>query len=156
MIVVRSLEDADKPYVLASWRESHKQSPGCDKVPWRYYKYEYGESIAKLLDDPTTVKLGAYGDDTLAGYLIMTPGKRVNTLHWIQTRFEIAGNNVRRRGIMTLLISEAGLGKSFVYTLRGRRIKRVPGKKSLDEVLADWLLARGVVATYVPLKDWLK
>lgn len=157
MIVVRPLEDADKPYVISSWRESHKQSPGCDKAPWDFYKWKYGTAIAKIIDDPSTKLFGAYGDDTLAGYLVMTPGKRVNTLHWVQTRFNIGADKIRRRGIMALLLAESGIANnSFIYTLRARRIKNVPGKKSLDEVLADYLLRRNIVATYVPLLEWLK
>ena len=54
----------------------------------------------------------------------------------------------------------AELGPRFIYTLRARRDRaQLPDgsrTKSLDETLVASLRARGVSATYVPLKEWLK
>ncbi len=156
--VVRALKDEDRGYVLASMRESHKQAPGNDRVPWSYFKASVGQDLARLINDPTTRLLGAYADDALLGYLIMTPGKRIATLHWIQTKH--AGGELRRRGIATALFDAANLGTRFVYTLRARRdrTKLANGTttRSLDESLVQTLAARGIAAVYEPLKEWLK
>lgn len=158
---IQDLSPDDRGYVLASWRESHKQSPGADKVPWGFYKYEWGTMLSKIINDPTTKMLGAYADTgKLLGYLVMTPGKRVSTLHWVQVKFELDGEKLRRRGLMTALLEAAELGPRFIYTLRARRDRKtLPDgsvTKSLDESLAATLLARGAVAVYEPMKSWLK
>lgn len=152
---IRDLDDEDVAYALSAWRESHKQSPGCDRVPWGYYKHAWGALISRVLEDDDTVKLGAYNDeDELLGFIVYTPSKRVDVLHWIHVKYKIGDAPVRRQGVAEALFNHADLGKRFVYTMRGRRGK-FPGKaKSLDEVLVAKLLERGIVATYVSLKDW--
>lgn len=163
-ITIHKLNDDDKGYAIASWRESHKSAPGVDRLPWAYYKREWGESFAKIVNDPNTVLLGAYtASEQLLGWIAMTPSQRVGTLHWVQVKWKIDGQAMRRRGIMLALLDAAGLlkkGKPFIYTLRARRAKqRLPDgtkTKSFDESLVAALRARGITATYVALKDWLK
>jgi hypothetical protein len=166
---IRLLDDADRGYALASWRESHKQSPGCDNVPWNFYKVTWGAMFTKLINDPSTVLLGAYtnvdeprtGDegDNLLGFLVMTPGKRVRTLHWVQVKYELNGVRMRRHGIMNDLLSAAELGTRCIYTLRARRDRRpLPDgtmTKSLAETLAVALRARGITPAFTSLKEWL-
>lgn len=160
-IEIRKLSDEDKGYALASWRESHKASPGCDKVPWAYYKSDFGALFARIINDPGTVLLGAYNEaDKLVGWLAMTPSKRVNTLHWVQVKYELDGQRLRRHGVMSLLLDAASLKPRCVYTLRARR-DRAPlpdgtMSKTLDESLVLALRARGITAAYVPLKEWIK
>jgi len=158
---IRLLDLTDKGYALASWRESHKAAPGVHRVPWSFYKHEYGEIFAQIINAPTTKLLGAYAtNDKLLGWLAMTPGKRVHTLHWVQVKFELDGIRMRRRGIMTELLNAAELGPRFVYTLHARRDRvRLPDgsmSRSLDESLVAALQARGIVAAYTPLKEWVK
>lgn len=158
---IRPLDAGDKGYALSSWREAHKQSPGCDKVPWGYYKHEWGTMFKRVLDAPDTKLLGAYDEnEKLLGWLAMTPGKRVHTLHWVQIKFDTGSEKLRRRGLMLALLEAAELGGSFIYTLRARRHKdTLPDgtvTKSLDETLASALRARGVTATFVALKAWLQ
>ena len=162
-VTIDLLDEADKPYVLASWRESHKQAPGVDKMPWRFYKREYGDRFVDLLaDHDVNTVFGAYADSGLVGWLIGTPGKRVHTLHWVQTRFRTRdGEGCRRQGVMTALLDAANLGDRFVYTLRAdrRRAKLADGtySQTLDQILADWLLhERNQVAVYTPFLEWLK
>lgn len=159
---IRELDDRDKGYALASWRESHKETPGADRVPWSFYKHEWGKKFAALINAPETRLLGAYAGDTLLGWIATTPGKRVDTLHWVSVKFALGRERLRRRGLMMALLEEAGLlaRPRFVYTLRARR-HRAPladgtESRTLDEVLANMLARRGVVAAYVPLKEWLK
>jgi hypothetical protein len=159
-IEIRDLDPEDRGYALASWRESHKASPGCDRVPWAYYKHEFGTIFAKLINDDATLRLGAYVNDVLHGYLIATLGKRVDTLHWVQVKHEIDGKHVRRKGIASKLLEAADLSNPFIYTLRARRDRRVlldgTMTKSLDESLVVALRAKGVTATFVPMKEFLK
>lgn len=160
-MIIRPLDREDYGYALYSWRESHKAAPTVDRMPWSYYKDTCGHAFEKLVDDPTTRALGAYtADGKLLGYMIMTPGKRVHTLHWVYVKYELDGERLRRRGLMMKLVEGAELGKNFVYTLHARR-DRAPlpdgsTSKSLDETLVVALRGKGVTATYVPLKEWLK
>lgn len=158
---IRPLDSEDRGYALWSWQEAHKKAPGCDRAPWWAYKREYADTFKKIVDDPTTVMLGAYShDDKLIGWLVMTPGKRVSTLHWVHVKFELDGKRMRRRGAMLALLEEAGLTPRFAYTLRARRDRAtLPDgsvTKSLDESLVAALRARGVTAVYVPMKEWLR
>lgn len=161
-MIIRPLDREDLGYVLYTWRESHKAAPTVDRMPWAYYKDTCGHVFEKLLfSDATTRVLGAYtSDNKLLAWLIMTPGKRVHTLHWVYVKYELEGEKLRRRGLMSKLIEGAELGKNFVYTLHARR-DRAPlpdgsMTKSLDETLVVALRGKGVTATYVPLKEWLK
>ena len=154
-MIVRPLDKADYGYALFSWRESAKKAPGPDRLPWSYFKTTHGSAFEKILDSGTA--LGAYTNEgELVGWLVMTPGKRVHTVHWVYVKHE-----KRRRGVMTALLDAADLGSRFIYTLRARR-HRAPlpdggTTKSLDETLVASLRARGVTATFVPLlKEWLK
>lgn len=160
-MIIRTLDAADRGYALFSWREGHKKSPGADRVPWGYYKSEWGALFEKILDAPATRLLGAYTDDgKLLGWLVMTPGKRVSALHWIHVKHELEGTRLRRRGIMLALLKAAELGPRFIYTLRARRDRAaLPDgsmTKTLDESLVVALLARGVNATFINLKEYLK
>lgn len=157
---VRKLDQADYGYALFTWREGHHKSPGFCRLPWSYYKDTCVRDFEKLLDDSSSIVLGAYShEEKLLGWLLATPGKRVHTLHWVHVKHELEGKPMRRRGVMTALLEAANLGSQFAYTLHGRlldRADRTGGVKSLDEILVAALRARGVTATYVPLKEWLK
>ncbi len=150
---IEPLRACDVGYCLASWREGHKQSPDGDRIPWSFYKVKFGKAFSSILDNPDTVLLGAYRGDELLGFLVMSPGRRVDTLHWIQTRFkDSAGAPVRRQGVMTALVDAARLGERCIYTLRGQR--RAGG--SFDETIAAWLRGHGTAAAYEPLLSWIK
>lgn len=157
-MIVRPLDADDVGYALYSWREGHKKSPSHERMPWAYYKDTLGHAFERILNDPATRLLGAYTDENkLVGWLAMTPGKRVHTVHWVHVKHELDGVRTRRRGTMTALLNAADLGSRFIYTLRGRRLERdARPLKSLDEVLVASLRARGVTATFVPLSEWLK
>lgn len=154
---IRSLKKEDIGYALFSWREGHKKSPGHDRMPWTYYKDTVGYALETILNDPATRLLGAYTPEKLLGWIAVAPGNRVHTVHWVHVKHALDGSRTRRRGIMTALLDAAELGERFIYTLRGRRLKRDARPfRSLDETLVASLRARGVNATYVPLKEWLK
>lgn len=156
-----TLKADDVGYALIAWQEAHKTSPQCRRAPWWAYRREYGDAFKKLVDDPTTVLLGAYSDDdVLLGFLIMTPGKRVSALHWCQVKHALRGtvkqklSSEQRRQIFFALIEAAELGQRFVYTLRGPRV--AGPARSLDELLVNDLRAKGITATFVALKEYLR
>lgn len=155
---IRPLDDADVGYALRAWQEAHKTSPSCRRAPWWAYKQEYGTLFKRIIDDALCIKLGAYDEkERLLGFLIMTIGKRVHTLHWCQVKRKIGDERVLdRKRVFNELIDAAELGSRFVYTLRGPRVSKETGARSLDELLAARLRARGMTATYVSLKEWLK
>lgn len=155
---IRSLDADDVGYALTAWQEAHKTSPGCKRAPWWAYRREYGDLFKQIVNDASTVMLGAYDErERLLGFLVMTPGKRVHTLHWCQVKNKIAGERVQdRRGIFFDLIEAAGLSPLFAYTLRGPRVAKETGARSLDELLVADLRARGITATHVSMKEWLQ
>lgn len=157
-MIIRPLRDEDRGYALTAWSEAHKTSPGCARAPWFAYKIEYVSMFKKIIDDPTTVMLGAYdGVDQLLGFLVMTPGKRVDTLHWCQVKKKIGDQRVpERRDLFFRLLEAADLGPRFAYTLKGPRCRKETGARSLDELLVADLRARGITATYVSMKEYLK
>lgn len=158
---IRKLDPDDVGYALFSWREGAKKAPGVDRLPWTYYKDTLVREFEKILDDPRTRLLGAYDEhENLLGWLVMTPGKRVHTVHWVHVKHALDGERIRRRGIMLALLDAAELGSRFIYTLRARRDRAtLPDgnkTKSLDESLVVALRDKGVSATYVSMKEWLK
>lgn len=164
---IRKLDEADLGYALFSWRESAKKAPEYDRVPWGYYKDAVVPQFKKLLDEGRV--LGAYADgfplSKLVGWLAMTPGKRVHTVHWVHVKHELEEARMRRCGVMMQLLDAADLGQRFIYTLRARRLTRderakqppaLAQAKTLDELLVAALREKGVTATHVSLKEWLK
>ena len=155
---IRPLDPEDRGYALTAWSEAHKTSPSCARASWWAYKLEYVAMFKRIVDDATTEMLGAYDErDRLLGFLVMTPGKRVDALHWCQVKKKIGDERVPdRRGIFFDLLDAADLGPRFVYTLRGPKCRKETGAKSLDEILVAALRDRGISATHVPLKEYLK
>lgn len=144
---IRPLDTEDRGYALFSWREGHKKSPGLDRVPWSYFKDTVVPTLGKIIDDPGNVLLGAY-DNKLLGWLAMSPGKRVHTLHWIHVK-----HDERRKGVMMSLLNAADLGQRFIYTFRAKRL-RGQDAKSLDELLVSALRDKGISATFMSHKEW--
>ena len=149
---IRVLDQDDLPYVLSSWRESHKAAPKVDKMLWSQYKIKFGGLFRELLTREKVI--GAYRNLELLGFLVTSPGKRINVLHWVQCKFQdTSGTNLRRQGVMTALLDAADLGQRFIYTLRARK---EPGRKSFDETLVAMLATRGQTAVFTDLLEWIK
>lgn len=154
-ISIRPMSADDHGYARATWREGMKDAPAYERMPWSLYKQTAGATVAKLVADEQL--LGAYvPDGRIIGWLCMTPGRTVNTLHWVHTRYELDGERCRRRGVMSALVDAAQLGKRIVYTFHGPRRRRVEAGRgpTLDVVLVDWLRDRGTVATHIPYQEW--
>ncbi len=49
---VRPLDAEDYGFALSSWRESHKQAPGPDRVPWPYYRSEWVSKFRRIINRP--------------------------------------------------------------------------------------------------------
>ncbi len=154
---IRQLDADDVSYAAHVWQRAHKHSPTCRRESKWAYQITYGALIEKLIKEPLTVALGAYEDGQLLGFLVMTPGKRVHTLHWCHVKNKLDGERVQgRRDIFFALIDAADLGSKFVYTFQGPRVRKETGARSLDELLVADLRARGITATYVSIKEWLE
>lgn len=160
-IAIRSMAIDDHGYVRATWREGMKDSPAYDRMPWPMYKQSAGAQVAGLVDSAKLV--GAYvPDGRIVGWLCMTPGQTIHTVHWVHTRWTLDDEKCRRRGIMTALLDAADLGRRFVYTHRGPRRRHAEIKHgssrgmSIDSMLVEWLGQSGVVATHIPFAEWSK
>lgn len=156
---IRKLDSDHYGYAMDSWGEGAKKSREGKKVPWPYFRTVDIPVFKKVFNDSSTVLLGAYteardalvgpglvGEGKLVGWLAMTPGKRVHTVHWVHTKYELDGKLMRRRGVMTALLDAADLGARFIYTVHGQH----------DAEIVTALRTHGVTATFVPLKEWLK
>lgn len=155
---VRELANADLGYALATWREGHKATREMRAIPWPAYKIMYGTLFERLINDKGSLVLGAYSRDTdpeLYGFLVATPGKRVDAVHWCNVKYLARdGASPRRHGVMLSLLRAAALGDEFLYTLRARR---KAGHRTLDRKLASDIAGAGLgTAIYVPLMEWLR
>lgn len=164
-ISIRPLSVDDHGYARATWREGMKDAPAYERMPWSLYKQTAGATVAKLVADAQM--LGAYvADGRILGWLCMSPGRAVNTLHWVHTRYDLDGDRCRRRGVMSALVDAAQLGRRIAYTFHGPRRRgsshgpegsRASGRgASLDTVLVEWLRQRGTIATHIPYSEWSK
>jgi len=82
----------DLPRVRNAFAEGHKHAPGCDRMPWRYYKRFVVPELDEVLAHPDTELLGAYATPVLGppvpelcGWLAYARGRSVDTVHWVST-----------------------------------------------------------------------
>ena len=158
-LMIREPAPDDCRFIAQCWRESYKDAPQVERLPWSAYKQIACKTIDSLVDKST--KLAAYWPDgRCVGFLVYQPGHRISTVHWVYTRFKLDEQKCRRRGVMTMLLDAAELGNRFIFTHRGPRrhvsARRAGKGDSLDVPLCAWLRTRGVSATYVPIEEWLK
>lgn len=168
---IRPMAPDDLPYVRAVWKESYKDAPTVDRMPWAMYKATVGKTIDELVGRSDVNLLGGYADNgKVIGWICYSPGRSISTVHWTHTRFKLDDDKCRRRGVMTDLILAADLGKRLAYTFRGPRRRVHHGGKdrspdavrhsgrgdTLDLSLVEWLRSRGVSAAFVPISEWLK
>lgn len=147
---IRGAEPEDAAYVRSSLAEGVKlSSRRLDGMPWPDYKrLERPRLDALLARDDTKLIIADLGG-MIAGWIAMSRGRRVDTVHWIHARWRIGkGEPLRRRGVMRALVAAADLKPRVVYTLRGAMRS--------DEWITPWLASRGITAAYVPLKDWIE
>lgn len=174
---IRPAADEDVPFIRATWREGHRQSPGMQRLPFHVFRAQRGRLIDAVLSRADTHLLAAYvpssdprWPERVAGWIAFTPG-RVPALHWMYVR---AGENgYRGRGLAALLFEQSGIGNRLVHTFIGaqrpERMVRVTTNDGTDRVVArKWagkpyseLLAeagarRGVFAALVDVAEWLE
>ena len=129
-------------YIRSSLSEGYKQSSNrLDKLPWPSFKDLERPRLDALLVRGDTQLFVADLDGQVAGWIAMSPGRRVDTVHWTHTRWRY-----RKHGVMRQLVDAAQLKPRIVYTLRGARRSH--------EWIVPWLAGRGVTAAYEPLKEW--
>lgn len=174
-LLLRPLAPDDRRYAAATWRESFKESSSTLlRAPWSMYKATIGKQLGDLVTASQT--LGAYNEDgRVIGWIAYAPGRTISTVHWVHCRFKLTcpdghDEQCRRRGVMTLLLDAAELGKRFAYTHRGPRAHSHHGGKdrsldapkytirgdTLDIPIAESLRKRGVTAAFVPYEEWAR
>lgn len=148
----------DLPYVRNSFAEGHKGAPGVASMTWRPYKQYIVPVLNRVLAQPGVELRAAYLGQELVGWLALSRGGRVDTIHWVHTKYQTreSGESMRRRGVMTALIDSAELGNRIVYTWRGAYATSNRDKRTVDERLVTWLAKRGQHAAYVPWEDWIQ
>lgn len=149
----------DHRYIAQTWKESHKDAPMVDRLPWPIYKQTSGKTIDSLVA-ASRVIAAYHPSGKIIGWIAYAPGRSISTVHWIYTRYQHGDEKCRRRGVMTLLFEAAEVGRRVLYTHRGGRrhthARRAGKGPSLDLVLVEWLRSRGVSATYVDVNEWMK
>ena len=172
---IRPAADEDVPFIRATWREGHRQSPGMQRLPMHVFKMQRGRFIDALLSRADTHLLAAYvpssdprWPERVAGWIAWTPG-RVPALHWMYVR---AGeNDYRQRGLATLLFEQSGIGQRLIYTFVGAQrpdkmvkvhtadgdklLGRKWGGKPYSEVLIEAGARRGVFGAFVDVTEYL-
>jgi hypothetical protein len=157
----RDLAEDDRGYVRGSWAEGYKNAPKMARLPWAAYKRIVVPELEAALARPDTeIHIAEHGDD-IVGWIALSRGARVDTVHWVHTRFRIGQTGVplRHRGVMSSLFAAAELRKRIVYTFRGptprgrdRRVSRETG----DERVVRWLATRGYTAAFVDFSEWAR
>lgn len=155
-VTIAPATESDLPYCLGSWSESHKLTPGHQRMPWGLYKQHAVPELRSKLAASTVLVAHAGGE--LVGWLAMSRGRRVHACHWVHTRYRVGqdGEPLRRRGVMTALLAAADLGSRFIYTHRGPLPRHGKGKTTSDEWITRKLAERGVFATFVPYQEWIR
>lgn len=170
-IELRHAAPDDLRYVYATWLDEYKySSAGYARAPWAMFKATVGKQVSDLVWSDATRVIAAYvPGGKIAGWLAYVPGRTISTVHFAYTRFHLDGDKLRHRGVMSVLLDAAELGKRFAYTHRGackRKRRGGTGRGSearysvvgppCDEPIAEWLRTRGVNAAYVSIEEWLR
>lgn len=155
-----AIADDAQGYIRGSWAEGYKLAPRMARLPWPVYKRTVAPALAAVLERPDTELLIAERAGSIVGWIALSRGPRVDTVHWVHTRFRVGaeGELLRRRGIMTALFDAADLHRRIAYTFRGpepRGRDRHTNRLTADERIARWLASRGVTAAFVDIKDWI-
>lgn len=154
---VRAPRLADLPYIRNSFAEGHKGAPGVSSMTWRHYNRFIRPELDAVLIHPSVEIAAAYHGADIVGWVAYTRGQRVDAIHWVHTRYRIGEDEqLRRRGIATMLLDAVQLGQRLAYTWRGAVAKSDHDKRTLDERLLPWLVRRGQYATYLPWEEWIQ
>lgn len=140
-VSIRSLAADELPYVRAAFAEGYKRSSNAlEKLPWASYKRDVRPRLHAALDSSEV--LVADLDGNVAGWIALTRGRRVDTVHWMTTRMPL-----RRRSVMQQLVTAAALKDRIVYTHRPRA--------GTDALVTEWLRRRGAMGVvYEPYERW--
>lgn len=93
-LTIRPVYLDDLPRVRNAFAEGHKHAPGCDRMPWRYYKRFVVPELNEALVHPDTELLGAYATPVLGppvlelcGWIAFARGRSVDAVHWVSTPY---------------------------------------------------------------------
>ena len=148
-------------YLRGSWAEAYKMAPKMGKLPWSAYKRIVVPELERVLSAPDTELYIADMRGSIVGWLALARGVRVDTIHWLHTRYRIGadGELLRRRGVMTQLLTAANTKRRIAYTFRGpepRGRDRHVSRLTTDERIVRWLATRGESAAFVPYQEWAR
>lgn len=147
-VVVRPARTDELAYCRGSFAEGFKLSANAlGKMPWTAYKRDVRPRLTACLAAAELLVADLDGD--IAGWIALTRGRRVDTVHWIATRLRIGvdGPSLRRHGIARRLVDAAQLKDRIVYTHRG--------PKRSDVWISQWLGRRGAISVvYEPYESW--
>lgn len=150
-LTLRPPGDGDYAFIRSSWRESHNVNGSGPKMSWRAWKATHGQDMDDLLRRPDVAVLLLVPEDdprTIIGWICWSPG-RIPALHYVYVRPQH-----RTRGVGRALFAATGMGDRLIYTFRGPRRRRDPA--TVDVVLAQQALRRGLVASFVDAREFLR
>ena len=160
---IRAAGGLELPFILHSWAQSHMRSK--DQPFGPEYTRLVQPTLARLRNRDDVWTIAAFGPhdgrpDAVLGWLAWTPGS-LPTVHYAFTR-----GALRTRGIFTALLGHAAVGKRWLYTHHGQRIKVRSGVaarmrrkqfagESYEDRVVKALNRRGVAPVYVSVSEWL-
>ena len=150
---VRPARPDEFGWLVHSWSEGYKLSPGCRKMSWRDYKaLQVPELRAALQRPDTTVLVAADGADCGLGWMAFARWPSIDIVHWVYVTMA-----ARRHGVMARLLGS--LRDRVTYTHRGVPMER--GARRSDEWITDLLRKRGTTGEVMGddperLREWLR
>ncbi len=94
--------------------------------------------------------------DVILGWIVFARGIHADTVHWVQTRFRIGIEKLRRHGTMRELVEAAELKPFVAYTFHGALPRKGDDgpRVTSDTWIVPWLMRRGIGAAFVDYKQW--
>lgn len=160
---VRNAVTEDRNYILDTHRKSWALALEHRRSRARHYNRDFQDLVIDgVLAEPDTHTLVACCPERPAfiyGWLTYTPS-RVTAIHYAYVRDERNDIPLRRRGIFGILLTAAGVrdGADVVYTARPKERSSIRDRRStpeLETALLEAAQRHGIVATYIPLSQWL-
>lgn len=158
---MRAPIDADRAFVQATWRESWKLASENRRSAWRTFKPYFRQLVVDgiLAQPDTKLVIGCLPEDPgyIACWCCYTPG--LPTVHYVYVRHDVDGWEMRRRGLMAVMLSAIGVrdGGQVAYTFKPQEHSHEQDGRSFDieQLLLKAAERRGVVARYVSPSEFM-
>ena len=157
--------EADKAYILDSWRLGWRLSESCKRDRDGQYERHFRDTVREgvLAQPDTRVLVGCCQADPswIWSWCCYTPGT-IPTIHFLVVRpfvdtLDGGRTGLRRIGIATRMLAAVGVRDELVYTFRpAERTNRTGPKLHLESGLLAAARRDGITAVYRSVERFLK